>query len=68
MSEADTRVIVGDGETAVIGGLINEVESKYENGVPVLKDIPILGGLFKFQSSSNKKRELVIFVTPKIIS
>jgi type IV pilus assembly protein PilQ len=68
MSEADTRVIVGDGETAVIGGLISEVESKYENGVPILKDIPVFGALFKFQSSNNKKRELVIFVTPKIVS
>jgi type IV pilus assembly protein PilQ len=68
MSEADTRVIVGDGETAAIGGLINEVESKYENGIPILKDIPVFGALFKFQSSNNKKRELMIFVTPKIIS
>ncbi|MBP2680715.1 MAG: pilus assembly protein PilQ [Candidatus Krumholzibacteriota bacterium] len=68
MSEADTRVIVGDGETAVIGGLISESETNFENGVPVLKDIPLLGGLFKFQSDNKKKRELVIFVTPKIVS
>jgi type IV pilus assembly protein PilQ len=67
LSEADTRVIVGDGETAVIGGLISEVESKLENGVPVLKDIPILGGLFKLNSDTKKKRELVIFVTPKLV-
>ncbi|UCH84053.1 MAG: type IV pilus secretin PilQ [Candidatus Latescibacterota bacterium] len=67
LSEADTRVVVGDGETAVIGGLIQEVESKLENGVPLLKDIPILGGLFKLQSDTTKKRELVIFVTPRII-
>ena len=68
MSEADTRVIVGDGETAAIGGLINEVESKYENGIPILKNIPLFGGLFKYQSENRKKRELMIFVTPKIIS
>jgi type IV pilus assembly protein PilQ len=67
MSEADTRVVVGDGETAVIGGLINEVESKFENGVPVLKNIPIVGGLFKLNSDTKKKRELVIFVTPKLV-
>jgi type II secretory pathway component GspD/PulD (secretin) len=67
LSEADTRVVVGDGETAVIGGLIQEVESQLENGVPLLKDIPFLGGLFKLKSEVTKKRELVIFVTPRII-
>ena len=67
ISEADTRVVVADGETAVIGGLINEVESSIENGVPLLMDIPVLGNLFKFKNQTTKKRELVIFVTPKII-
>ncbi len=67
MSEADTRVIVANGETAVIGGLISEVESTYKNGVPILKDIPILGGLFRLTNDNRKKRELVIFVTPKIV-
>ncbi len=67
LSEADTRVVVGDGDTAVIGGLISEVESKYVNGVPILKDIPLLGGLFRLTNDVKKKRELVIFVTPKII-
>ncbi|NIM19521.1 MAG: AMIN domain-containing protein [Candidatus Latescibacteria bacterium] len=67
ISEADTRVVVSDGETAVIGGLINEVESNIENGVPVLMDIPVLGNLFKFQNETTKKREMIIFVTPKII-
>ncbi|UCG52385.1 MAG: AMIN domain-containing protein [Candidatus Latescibacterota bacterium] len=67
LSEADTRVVVGDGETAVIGGLISEVESKLENGVPLLKDIPIVGGLFRLTNDTTKKRELVIFVTPRIV-
>ncbi|MFH1755064.1 MAG: type IV pilus secretin PilQ [Candidatus Latescibacterota bacterium] len=67
ISEADTRVVVADGETAVIGGLINEVETKIESGLPLLKDIPMLGNLFKFQNDTKKKRELIIFVTPKII-
>jgi type IV pilus assembly protein PilQ len=67
LSEADTRVVVGDGDTAVIGGLISEVESSFENGVPVLKDIPLLGGLFRLSNDTKKKRELVIFVTPKIV-
>ena len=67
LSEADTRVVVGDGETAVIGGLINEVESSLENGVPVLMDIPIIGNFFKSNSKTKKKRELIIFVTPRIV-
>jgi type IV pilus assembly protein PilQ len=67
LSEADTRVVVGDGETAVIAGLINEVESNISNGLPVLEDLPILGNLFKFESKTKKKRELIIFVTPHIV-
>jgi type IV pilus assembly protein PilQ len=67
LQESDTRVIVRDGETAVIGGLIQEVESNISNGLPVLKDIPILGGLFRFSNNTKKKRELIIFVTPRII-
>jgi type IV pilus assembly protein PilQ len=67
LSEADTRVVVGHGETAVIGGLINEVESQLERGVPGLMNIPYLGNLFKLKNKTTKKRELIIFVTPKIV-
>jgi len=67
LQESDTRVIVRDGETAVIGGLIQEVESNIKTGVPVLKDIPVLGGLFRFSNDTTKKRELIIFVTPRIV-
>lgn len=67
LSEADTRVVVAHGETAVIGGLISEVESKLERGVPGLMNIPFLGNLFKLKSTTHKKRELIIFVTPKIV-
>jgi type IV pilus assembly protein PilQ len=66
-SEADTRVIVNNGETAVIGGLIKEIESEYISGVPVLKDIPGIGWFFSSKSKSTKKQELVIFVTPTIV-
>jgi len=68
LTEADTRVLVKDGETAVIGGLVQEVESTLRSGIPVLKDVPVLGGLFRFDSKTKKKRELVIFVTPKVVS
>ena len=67
-SEADTRVMVGNGETAVIGGLIRSNETRLERGVPVLKDIPVLGWFFKGSSTVKEKRELLIFVTPRIIS
>jgi type IV pilus assembly protein PilQ len=66
-SEANTRVIVQDGQTAVIGGLIRTNESTVEQGVPVLMDIPVVGHLFKSSDKVKEKRELLIFVTPRII-
>jgi len=68
LTQADTRVIVQDGETAVIGGLISEVESSNENGLPVLKDVPVFGNLFKYSNKVKRKRELIIFITPKVVS
>lgn len=66
-SNAETHVIVENGQTAVIGGLTTEDEEVSEYGIPVLKDIPILGMIFKFKRSDVKSRDLVIFVTPTII-
>jgi type IV pilus secretin PilQ/predicted competence protein len=66
-SEADTRVLVNNGETAVIAGLIRDVDSRLENGVPVLKDVPVLGWLFKSTSTVSAKRELIVFITPTIV-
>jgi type IV pilus assembly protein PilQ len=66
-SEADTRVMVQDGQTAVIGGLIRQNEGYYDSGVPVLRDIPLLGRLFGSTSKVDDKRELVIFVTPRVV-
>ena len=65
---ADTRVMVNDGETAVIGGLIRSNESTTKRGVPILMDIPLIGALFRSNSTTKAKRELLIFVTPKILS
>lgn len=67
LQEADTRVVVRDGETAVIGGLISDIQSTLRSGVPVLKDMPLLGALFRYESKTTRKRELIIFVTPKIV-
>jgi type IV pilus assembly protein PilQ len=66
-SEADTRVLVANGETAVIAGLIRNVVSDFTSGVPVLKDIPLIGGLFRSASRNKEQRELVIFLTPHIV-
>ena len=67
-SEADTRVMVDDGQTAVIGGLIRTNETLVHAGVPILKDIPLVGLLFSSKSTSKQNRELIIFVTPKLVA
>ena len=66
-SEADTRVMVDDGQTAVIGGLIRKNEANRQRGVPLLMDIPLLGWLFQSNSTVKQKRELLIFITPRIV-
>lgn len=65
--EAETSAIVRDGQTIVIGGLIAETQDKFESGVPILKDIPLLGLAFRSTSNRNSRSELAIFVTPKVV-
>ena len=65
--EAETKVVVADGETVVIGGLTKNEEIESETGVPFLKDIPVLGYLFKYEKKEVNKKDLVIFVTPRIM-
>jgi len=65
--EAKTTVVVKDGQTVVIGGLIDETENKTIYKVPILGDIPILGHLFKSTTDSLNKKNLYIFLTPHII-
>jgi type II secretory pathway component GspD/PulD (secretin) len=64
---ADTRVMVDNGETAVIGGLIRTSEIKFQQGVPILRSIPLLGGLFRTSDVRKENRELLIFVTPRVV-
>jgi type II secretory pathway component GspD/PulD (secretin) len=64
---AKTSVVVGDGDTVVLGGLIRDVSSDTTSKVPVLGDIPVLGWLFKSKSTSAQKSNLLIFITPKIV-
>ena len=65
--EAKTKVVVADGETVVIGGLTRNETQESESGIPFLKDIPFFGNLFKYSRKSVIKKDLVIFVTPRII-
>ncbi|HEC97911.1 MAG TPA: type IV pilus secretin family protein [Nitrospirae bacterium] len=65
--EAKTNVIIKDGETLVIGGIYKTVHNNAESGVPSLKDIPILGWLFKSKKKEARTNELLIFITPRIV-
>lgn len=62
------NVRIKDGETLVIGGLINEEEQKSIGKVPILGDLPVIGTLFRSTTSEKKKNEMVIMITPKIIT
>lgn len=65
---AKTKVLVANGQTAVIGGIYQSDETESETGVPVLKDVPVLGWLFKQKSQQKDKNELLIFLTPRILN
>ncbi len=65
---ASTNVLVNNGDTAVIGGMYQDSMDKNNSGVPVLRHIPILGSLFKRNTYSSNKAELLIFITPRILN
>jgi len=64
---AQTTVVIKDGETLVIGGLIDDQDSKGVKKVPLLGDIPIIGAFFRSNTSRKTRNELLIFVTPRIV-
>lgn len=66
--EIVTQVLASNGETIIIGGIYQESQSESVTKVPLLGDIPILGNLFKKRSQGDTRTELLIFLTPKIIS
>lgn len=66
-SDVDSKIVVKDGDTIVVGGIYKTITSESVEGVPWLADIPVIGWLFKSKSVGNTKRELLIFVTPRII-
>ncbi len=64
---ATTSVLVPNGQTAVIGGIYQSDIVESETGIPFLKDIPLLGNLFKHRGREHSKNELLIFLTPRIL-
>ena len=65
--QTQTVLIVKDGETIVISGLTKQTKSDGDTGWPGLKDIPVLGWLFKADSKDDKLEEVLIFITPHIL-
>jgi type II secretory pathway component GspD/PulD (secretin) len=65
--EAETRLLVQDGHTVVIGGLIDHQRDASNSGIPILKDIPLLGGLFRSSSRNKSSTELFLFLVPHVL-
>jgi len=66
-NEAETELLVDDGDTIIIGGIVKSTISYAERGIPGLRNIGVLGWLFKSQSKDDSKNELLIFITPRIV-
>ena len=64
---ADNRLLVNDGETAVIGGLTVTQVTQSKSGIPILVDLPLVGKLFGVTQKSEEKRDLLILITPHVI-
>jgi len=67
LRSADTVVVTPDGQTVIIGGLMQNQKTQTESKVPLLGDIPLLGNLFKRKIKTSTKTELMIFLTPHIV-
>jgi general secretion pathway protein D len=65
--EAETSAIVKGGRTIIIGGLISEMDQATQIGVPILQDLPLVGGLFRSRGTSRTRTELAIFLTPHVV-
>jgi type IV pilus assembly protein PilQ len=65
--QTETNLIAQDGETIVISGLTKQKKLDDTSGIPWLKDIPVLGWLFKGEGTSESMEEVLIFITPTII-
>lgn len=65
--EIETQVTLKDGQTLALGGIFQQQRSRGQNQLPLLGDIPLLGALFRQQTEERKKKELVIFITPRLV-
>ena len=63
-----TQILIENGGTVVIGGIFEMEETNQENKIPVLGDVPVVGNLFKSRTKESTKREMLVFITPKVIS
>ena len=62
-----TQVLVDNGETVVLGGIYEQEKRDVSNRIPILGELPVLGVLFRGSERQRDKRELLLFVTPKIL-
>jgi len=67
-NEVESKIVVQDGDTVVIGGVARDQDDKIVSGVPWFYKIPVLGWLFKTENIKTQKRQLMVFITPKILS
>jgi type IV pilus assembly protein PilQ len=67
-NEVESKIVVQDGDTVVIGGVFRDQDNKIVSGIPWAYKIPVLGWLFKTENINRQKRQLMIFITPKILS
>ncbi|MCM8819671.1 MAG: hypothetical protein NC925_02635 [Candidatus Omnitrophica bacterium] len=65
--EAETQILIKDGETIVLGGLLKDIKSEQEIGIPLLSKIPIIGNLFKRKTKDTEKVDLLIFISAHIV-
>ncbi|MBV8376926.1 MAG: hypothetical protein JO279_07965 [Verrucomicrobia bacterium] len=63
-----TTVTVPSGATLVLGGLIQDMRTKEDSGIPYLKNVPYLGNLFKYQTDNHKRDELIVFIQPTVVN
>jgi type IV pilus assembly protein PilQ len=66
-SGVTSKIVVQDGETIVVGGIYKTIETFGMSGVPFLSKIPVLGWLFKYETKKKDTREILVFITPRII-
>jgi general secretion pathway protein D len=67
IQQVETSLVAQDGETVVVGGLIQQTDQKNENKVPCLGDLPYIGAAFRFRTQQRIKRELIVILTPHVV-